>query len=452
MGFKCSFCSKVFTQKSDLMLHETHHAREAFLRAYSQQQQQQQQQKNNNNMSKKTSLTNTSSSSPLPLLNLKCVYCQEVYHDQYSLAEHVQQHHMGKKLLSCHLCDKVFQQPSDLAMHMRIHSGEKPFTCNICNKSFTQLSNLAAHKRIHQSEKPFQCTECLRTFSDSSSLLHHMRVHSGEKPFQCDICFETFSISSNLVMHMHTHSGEKPYRCDFCDKSFSQYAHLGAHLKSHADERLFMCKICGRAFTHASNLSAHMKMHSGEKPLICYICNKLFSEPAHLTVHMHTHTVEISAASIGNVIMSPNANPISSTPNIKGRPPLTMSPSPSHHIHKSQQLPPNPIPAHNHHARAHSASEVNLSSTNHSNHIANDKNPPIAVKNHVRNHSVTGTMPIHSHNEKASKPQTPKPQTEPEVVKKMSQEDMVKIFHEVAVSLWGVNTEDILTDLVVDSS
>ena len=49
----------------------------------------------------------------------------------------------------CDVCEKVFQYPSILAIHMRTHTNEKPYECDVCEKRFTQSSSLKAHMRTY---------------------------------------------------------------------------------------------------------------------------------------------------------------------------------------------------------------------------------------------------------------------------------------------------------------
>ena len=74
----------------------------------------------------------------------------------------------------CNVCEKVFEYPSDLAMHMRIHTNEKPYECDVCEKRFSRAANLKVHMRIHTNEKPYECDVCEKRFRHSNTLKRHV--------------------------------------------------------------------------------------------------------------------------------------------------------------------------------------------------------------------------------------------------------------------------------------
>ena len=54
----------------------------------------------------------------------------------------------------CGICEKVFESPSSLAIHMRTHTNERPYECDVCEKKFRPSNALKIHMRIHTNEKP----------------------------------------------------------------------------------------------------------------------------------------------------------------------------------------------------------------------------------------------------------------------------------------------------------
>ncbi|KAM4052961.1 LOW QUALITY PROTEIN: uncharacterized protein ACNLHF_005479 [Anomaloglossus baeobatrachus] len=218
--YSCLECSKVFTQKADLVKHNRIHTGE----------------------------------NPFP-----CLECGKCFNLKHILITH-QRTHKGEKPFSCSECGKCFSK-SDSVRHKRLHTMGKSFSCSECGNCFTQKTSLIEHQRTHTGEKQFLCTECGKCFTTKSELISHQRIHTGERPFSCSECGKCFNHRHILNGHKRNHTGEKPFSCSECGKCFIDKHVLTKHQRIHTGEKPYSCSECGKCFTEKSNLLKHQRIH-----------------------------------------------------------------------------------------------------------------------------------------------------------------------------------------------
>ncbi|XP_053169147.1 zinc finger and BTB domain-containing protein 38 isoform X2 [Hemicordylus capensis] len=168
--------------------------------------------------------------------NLHCELCDR----QNSSTEEAQEHIHWDRTMSesyiCELCQKQFQSPSTLRMHMRCHTGGKPNPCKTCGKNFSLLGNLQKHECTQLDVKDFVCQYCNKAFTLNETLKIHERIHTGEKRYHCQFCFQSFLYLSTKRNHEQRHKREqsgKGYACVQCSKVCKTAAALGMHQKKH---------------------------------------------------------------------------------------------------------------------------------------------------------------------------------------------------------------------------
>ena len=247
--FKCKNCTKTFSSKGNLKMHENiHNEKHKF----------------------------------------KCKTCSRVCYSNADLIIH-ERIHSGEKLFECETCKRTFSRKYQLNCHERLHTGEKPYICNVCKLDFRSSKSLKRHEIAHTGKMPFECKSCKKTFSTSSYLKSHERVHTGEKPFGCQTCTKSYSSKNNLKIHERIHSGERPYKCKTCFKNFISSTSLQKHENLHTGERPHQCQTCFKGFMEKGKLKNHMKVHSKDKRLEFKLCFKRFSFSRNLKRHLKIH-------------------------------------------------------------------------------------------------------------------------------------------------------------------
>uniref|UniRef100_A0A3Q3LAM1 PR/SET domain 15 n=1 Tax=Mastacembelus armatus TaxID=205130 RepID=A0A3Q3LAM1_9TELE len=220
-----------------------------------------------------------------------------------------------KKVYRCSLCNKVFQNSSNLNRHIRSH-GDKLFKCDECDKLFSRKESLKQHisykhsKNVPDQEYKYKCNTCEKSFRLENALKFH-NCRTDDKTFQCDICSRFFSTNSNLSKHKKKH-GEKLYSCEICNKMFYRKDVMQEHHRRHGPKHMKReeleangeegtkyrkepspCPICGKVFSCRSNMNKHLLTH-GDKKYTCEICGRRFFRVDVLRDHIHVHFKDIA--------------------------------------------------------------------------------------------------------------------------------------------------------------
>lgn len=136
------------------------------------------------------------------------------------------------------------------------------------------------------------CYACQKTFENPYKLRVHIKTHS-EAPRRrlqrCKVCQKSLS-RDELDTHMC--GDEESIRCDYCPNEFIVTLELLEHLKeSHQNTETYQCEKCPKYFTMTALKEIHMKMHEKhtQKPFACNVCSMLFSKKKYLDFHKKTH-------------------------------------------------------------------------------------------------------------------------------------------------------------------
>ncbi|XP_036393678.1 PR domain zinc finger protein 15-like [Megalops cyprinoides] len=221
-----------------------------------------------------------------------------------------------KRVYQCNLCNKVFQNSSNLNRHIRSH-GNKLFKCDECDKMFSRKESLKQHISYkHSKNEPdleyrYKCTTCEKAFRVENALKFH-NCRTDNKSFQCEICSRFFSTNSNLSKHRKKH-GEKLFACEVCNKMFYRKDVMQDHQRRHIVGPKHMkreeleangegtkyrkepsaCPVCGKVFSCRSNMNKHLLTH-GDKKYTCEICGRKFFRVDVLRDHIHVHFKDIA--------------------------------------------------------------------------------------------------------------------------------------------------------------
>lgn len=86
----------------------------------------------------------------------------------------------------------------------------------------------------------FECDKCTASFKSENDLKQHIcstnvrpKITESAQKYRCDVCSKHFVSPSKLKRHYLIHTGQRPFRCDICGKTFTQSAHVRTHQLTH---------------------------------------------------------------------------------------------------------------------------------------------------------------------------------------------------------------------------
>ncbi|CAJ1064714.1 PR domain zinc finger protein 15 isoform X4 [Xyrichtys novacula] len=311
--YRCSLCSKVFQNSSNLNRHIRSHGDKLF----------------------------------------KCDECDKLFSRKESLKQHISYKH-SKNMpdmeykYKCNTCDKSFRLENALKFH-NCRTDDKTFQCDICSRFFSTNSNLSKHKKKH-GEKLYSCEICNKMFYRKDVMQEHHRRHgvgskhmkreeqeaNGEEgtkyrkePSPCPICGKVFSCRSNMNKHLLTH-GDKKYTCEICARKFFRVDVLRDHIHVHFKDIALMdeqeregfirkigisaddsdetdddeeeedpehhkynCKKCQLSFAKGREYLKHIMEQHKERGYGCGICNRRFALKATYNAHLVIHREQL---------------------------------------------------------------------------------------------------------------------------------------------------------------
>ncbi|KNC32711.1 hypothetical protein FF38_02711 [Lucilia cuprina] len=121
----------------------------------------------------------------------------------------------------CDFCGRKYYRPQKLKAHIkRMHSDVadvlRDFQCNLCSKLLGSRAALQRHaKEVHsRNSTVVSCPRCQKLFQNRSNLKIHMLTHSGVRPFKCSEseCNAAFTTKQCLQFHykkVHNYSQEQ---------------------------------------------------------------------------------------------------------------------------------------------------------------------------------------------------------------------------------------------------
>lgn len=126
----------------------------------------------------------------------KCPHCMRTFSSKTPLKHHIMMHENDRPCL-CTTCGKRFININRLKNHVRdkhpLAQNDRSL-CTVCGMEFDRYYSLKKHRDKHHKAavEILTCDICQRVFNSRKCLVQHMKLHSG-KTYKCRYCDMTFA-------------------------------------------------------------------------------------------------------------------------------------------------------------------------------------------------------------------------------------------------------------------
>lgn len=204
-----------------------------------------------------------------------CLICNKAFAVRRYMMSHLRTSHTNpkvrvekppkvQKILTCEICQKVFDKQGQYNKHVKGHNKEPArYMCDCCGQEFESRHNLRKHlSSAHKvSKKYFKCNLCQKVVPKKREE-EHIKFHNGQKEHQCEFCGSQYVTEGLLNTHKKRQHAGFTYECDVCPDRFDQSKKLLHHRRSHPQPMEIHCTVCNLGFFNTRSLNRHeLKKH-----------------------------------------------------------------------------------------------------------------------------------------------------------------------------------------------
>ena len=225
-----------------------------------------------------------------------------------------------KKTWLCSICDKIFNKPCNLNLHMKQHD-TGPVKCKICQTTMRDIISLRQHVKHckpicsigsckvtgKRGCRMSQCKACKKVFEHTNMLKAHVKIcEINCSTIDCNFTLSGSKRRTRMTDHVTKHLDqtkqktayeEEPdssdittskYKCDIknCNFSSESYNILKLHDLDHTEtQRIFIsCPECG-FLSKRNKIQKHIGLHN-KVNVICNRCEHDFKDSIFFKMHL----------------------------------------------------------------------------------------------------------------------------------------------------------------------